>query len=32
MSVFFFYEQDILDVSNGCEALCPEEVEDYGFL
>ena len=21
-----------LDVSNGCEALCPEEVEDYGFL
>ena len=21
-----------LDVSKGCEALCPEEVEDYGFL
>ena len=21
-----------LDVSNGCEALCPEEVEKYGFL
>ena len=21
-----------LEVSNGCEALCPEEVEDYGFL
>ena len=21
-----------LDVSNGCEALCPEEVENYGFL
>ena len=22
----------ILEVSNGCEALCPEEVENYGFL
>ena len=21
-----------LAVSKGCEALCPEEVEDYGFL
>ena len=21
-----------LDVSKGCEALCPEVVEDYGFL
>ena len=21
-----------LDVSKGCEALCPEEAEDYGFL
>ena len=21
-----------LEVSNGCEALCPEEVENYGFL
>ena len=21
-----------LDISNGCEALCPEEVEEYGFL
>ena len=21
-----------LDVPKGCEALCPEEVEDYGFL
>ena len=21
-----------LDVLKGCEALCPEEVEDYGFL
>ena len=21
-----------LDVSKGCEALCPEEVEDYGFF
>ena len=21
-----------LDVSKGCEAPCPEEVEDYGFL
>ena len=21
-----------LDVSKGCEALCPEELEDYGFL
>ena len=21
-----------LDVSKGCEALCPEEVDDYGFL
>ena len=21
-----------LDVSKGCESLCPEEVEDYGFL
>ena len=21
-----------LDVSKGCEALCPEEVEEYGFL
>ena len=21
-----------LDVSTGCEALCPEVVEDYGFL
>ena len=21
-----------LDVSKGCEALCPEEVEDFGFL
>ena len=21
-----------LDVSKGCEALCPEEVEDYGIL
>ena len=21
-----------LEVSNGCEAICPEEVEDYGFL
>ena len=21
-----------LDVSKDCEALCPEEVEDYGFL
>ena len=21
-----------LNVSKGCEALCPEEVEDYGFL
>ena len=21
-----------LDSSKGCEALCPEEVEDYGFL
>ena len=21
-----------LEVSNGCEALCPEEVEKYGFL
>ena len=22
----------LLEVSNGCEALCPEEVENYGFL
>ena len=22
----------LLDVSKGCEALCPEEVEVYGFL
>ena len=21
-----------LDVSKGCESLCPEELEDYGFL
>ena len=21
-----------LEVSKGCEALCPEKVEDYGFL
>ena len=21
-----------LDVSKGCEALCPEDVENYGFL
>ena len=23
---------ETLDVSKRCEALCPEEVEDYGFL
>ena len=22
----------LLDVSKGCQALCPEEVENYGFL
>ena len=26
------YRSNPLDVSKGCEALCPEELEDYGFL
>ena len=32
LSPFEALNSEHLEVSNGCEALCPEEVENYGFL